>query len=337
MSEIKSKLNIIAEIAQGFEGNFEQSKLLIKAAAKAGANAVKFQLVYADELATADYQYYSLFKELEMEEAQWKSLKDYASSLGIQLIVDVFGEKSLAAAENIGIDTIKVHGTDVTNLGLLEAISSSSIEKVILGVGGAYWGEIENALQVLKSKNLVLLCGFQGYPTKSEDNHIGRMNVIKEKANVIHASFQMGFADHPGDEKFTSTICLVALGAGAEVIEKHLTLGKVMELEDFESALNPDEFHAFVIQLKTGKQAFGSYIEEEDFEMSEAEKTYRKNVRRDVVAQKEITQGETLNAQNVTLKRTANKDTIKQLELVLGKTVKNTIQKNQPVLTKDIN
>ena len=87
---MKSKVKIIAEIAQGFEGDLKQSKLFIKAASSAEANAVKFQLVYADELATADYQYYSLFKELEMEEAQWKLLKYYASSLGTQLIVDVF-------------------------------------------------------------------------------------------------------------------------------------------------------------------------------------------------------------------------------------------------------
>ena len=55
-------MKIIAEIAQGFEGNFEQSKLLIKAGAKAGADAVKFQLVYVDELATENYIHYSLFK-----------------------------------------------------------------------------------------------------------------------------------------------------------------------------------------------------------------------------------------------------------------------------------
>ena len=90
---MKNKLKIIAEIAQGFEGNFTQSKLLISAAAKSGADAVKFQLVYADELATADYQYYSLFKNLEMSEMQWKDLSDYAISLGSKLIVDVFGEK----------------------------------------------------------------------------------------------------------------------------------------------------------------------------------------------------------------------------------------------------
>ena len=334
---MKNRLNIIAEIAQGFEGNFELSKLFIKAAAKAGADSVKFQLVYADELSTSDYQYYGLFKELEMEDSKWKLLKDYASSLSIQFIVDVFGDKSLATAVNIGIDTVKVHGTDVTNIGLLEAISSSSIKRVILGVGGAYWSEIKKALEVLKSKQLVLLCGFQGYSTKTEDNHVNRMNVIKAKAKGIHVNFQMGFADHPGEDKFASTICLVAIGAGAEVIEKHLTLGKVMEMEDFESALNPDEFQEFITQLKTGKKAIGSYVEEEDFGMSEAEKTYRKNVLRDVVAQREITKGETLNTQNVTLKRTAMTDTIKQLELVLGKKVKYSIQKNQPISNKDIN
>ena len=93
---------------------------------------------------------------------------------------------------------------------------------MVLGVGGAHWGEIEQAIKVLKNKHLILLCGFQGYPTRTEDNHILRMNVIKEKVTVIHPNFQMGFADHPVEEQFASTFSLVALGAGAEVIENIL-------------------------------------------------------------------------------------------------------------------
>ena len=334
---MKKNLNIIAEIAQGFEGNFTQSKLLIKAAANSGADAVKFQLVYADELATGDYEFYSLFKNLEMTEVQWKDLSDYSISLGSKLIVDIFGKKSLKTAEKVGIDTVKVHGTDVTNLALLESIVSSSIKLVIIGVGGANWKEIENAIKILNSKSLILLCGFQGYPTKTIDNHISRMNVIKQKAKTIHSDFQMGFADHPEENQFSSTISLVAIGAGATTIEKHLTLGKVMEMEDFESAINPDEFQNYVKQVKTGKEALGQIIDDEDFGMSKAEKIYRENVRRDVVAKKEIAKGETLSVQNIILKRTNHKNTIKQLELVLGKTVKNVIHKNQPILIKDIN
>ena len=71
---MKKDIKKIAEIAQGFEGN-SQSKLLIKAAAKAG-RFVKFQLVYAEELSTTDYKYFKLFKNLEMEESKWKKLKE---------------------------------------------------------------------------------------------------------------------------------------------------------------------------------------------------------------------------------------------------------------------
>lgn len=337
MSQGKSNITIIAEIAQGFEGNFEQSKLLIKAAAKAGADAVKFQMVYADELAMVDYQHYSLFKELEMSETQWKTLNDYASSLGSQLIVDIFGEKSLRTAENIGVNTVKVHGTDVANQGLLEAIATSSIKKVILGVGGAYWGEIEKALKVLNSKALVLLCGFQGYPTKTEDNHIVRMNLIQRKAKSLHTNFEMGFADHPVEEKFSSTICLVALGAGAKVIEKHLTLGKIMELEDFESAINPDEFNDFVNQIRVGNKALGTTLDIPNFNMSSAEVTYRKNIRKDVVVNKNLIVGSILTIYDLELKRTNNPNAIKELKRVLNKTLLKPVKKNNPILNSDIN
>ena len=207
-----------------------------------------------------------------MEESKWKELKEYAISLGLKLIFDVFGEIGLKTAENIGIETIKVHGTDITNLALLKGIEISKINEVILGIGGAQWHEIEKAIKLLKRKTLILLCGFQGYPTKTEDNHIARMNLIKEKAKKIHSDFEMGFADHPSDSNLNSKISLVAIGAGAMIIEKHLTLGKVMQLEDFESALNPDEFKDFVINMKDGKKALGKSINKDDFGMSDAEK-----------------------------------------------------------------
>ena len=333
---MKNKLQIIAEIAQGFEGNFEQSKLLIKAAAKAGADAVKFQLVYADELATKDYQYYSLFQGLEMEVEKWRALNEYAHHLGIKFVVDVFGEQSLITAQEIGLSTIKIHGTDVTNVGLLEAVAASSIETVILGIGGSFWTEIATALNILDKKKLVLLCGFQAYPTKTEDNHIARMNVIAAKASTMHQNFSMGFADHPGEEQNANTISLVALGAGANCIEKHLTLGKVMELEDYESALNPDEFATFVDQLRVGEKALALGIDTDDFAMSRAEKQYRANVRRDVVAVNDLMEGQSIGPEDVTLKRTAQEGTIKQISSVIEKKLNNKVLKNQPIKIEDI-
>ena len=69
-------------------------------------------MVYADELSTVDYKHHSLFKELEMSDAQWKLLNDYALSFGTKLIVDVFGLKSLKTAQKININTVANHGID---------------------------------------------------------------------------------------------------------------------------------------------------------------------------------------------------------------------------------
>ena len=71
--------------------------------------------------------------------------------------------------------------------------------------------------------------------------------------------------------------------------------------------------------------------------MSRAEKKYRKNIRRDVVAKKEIIKGEILNEHKVTLKRNSNIGSIKEVKLVLGKQAKRLIKKDHPILTKDIN
>src|SRR5437660_12454431 len=96
------RIEIIAELAQGFEGRPEQARLLVRASAAAGADAAKFQLVYADELATPDYQYYDLFRSLEMPDAVWEALAKYAQALNIALYVAVFGERSIALAERVG-------------------------------------------------------------------------------------------------------------------------------------------------------------------------------------------------------------------------------------------
>jgi len=71
MKKKSKKPFIIAEAAQGFEGDPLLARLLVQAAARAGADAVKFQLVYADEIATPEYKYYDLFKKLEMPATCW--------------------------------------------------------------------------------------------------------------------------------------------------------------------------------------------------------------------------------------------------------------------------
>jgi sialic acid synthase SpsE len=330
-------IKIIAELAQGFEGKPEQARLLINAAAKAGADAAKFQLVYADELATPDYKYYDLFKSLEMSDEVWKGLAEYAAEQNIELHLDIFGSRSLKLAENIGAKTIKLHGTDIANTGLLNEVSKSSAECVFLGAGGAHLSELQNALAVLKNKVVVILLGFQGYPTPNDSNQVERVRLLKEKFDSASYNVKIGFSDHsePGSS-LSIAMSAMAIGAGAKYIEKHLTLGKVMMLEDFESALNPDEFYEFSKTLRDCDEALGSASSEEDFNMSESERGYRKMIRRHVVASRDLVEGSILQTFDLVLKRTSYEQIITDLKEVYDKKITNNISRNSAITFKDL-
>lgn len=331
------KLEIIAELAQGFEGQPEQARLLMKAAATAGADAAKYQLVYADELATPDYQYYDLFSSLEMEDEVWEGLAAYAQELGIRLYVDIFGQRSLQLAEQLGITTVKLHGTDISNIGFLEKIANSAVPKILLGAGGAYNGELERAIDILSNKEVIVLLGFQGYPTPNETNQIARVSFVANKICQTHANVSVGFADHaPPESPLRYALAATAIGAGAEVIEKHLTLGKVMKLEDHESALSPDEFAEFCDVIQGCFEAFGVYDQTEDFGMSDAEQGYRKMIRRHVVTSCDLPAGKKLVSSDLILKRSSSEQVITDLESVYGKMLKNELSINSPLSPGDI-
>lgn len=331
------KVEIIAELAQGFEGNLTQSKLLVKAAAKAGADAAKFQLVYADELATPDYEYYELFSSLEMSDADWLDIKKYCDELGIDLILDVFGEIGVALAEKLLIKTVKLHATDINNIGFLKNLAGSTVDRIMLGAGGAYADEIENAIKILDNKKIILFHGFQGYPTSLNENQVSRIDFWKSKfGHFSNVSF--GFSDHADPTNLSSvTLPVLAIGQGALVLEKHLTLGACMELEDHESAMNPDQFKIFVESIKDVSTAFGTSLSVNNFGMSGAESQYRKNIRRHVVVSHDVMSGEIVNSSDVVLKRTSAKQPLTEIKSVYGKKVSRSIAKNTPIIEGDIN
>ena len=331
------KIEIIAELAQGFEGRPEQANLLLKAAAAAGADAAKYQLVYADELATPDYKYYDLFKSLEMADEAWESLAIKAMELGIHLHLDIFGTRSLQLAERIGVAAVKLHGTDIANVGLLHEVANSKLPRVLLGAGGAHASELQQALQILIEKQIVVILGFQGYPTPNEANQIDRVRLVIKTLGSVHPNVTLGFADHASpDSPLKYAIAATAIGAGARVIEKHLTIGRVMKLEDHESALNPDEFSEFSMILRDCEQALGKSNDSYDYNMSEAEHEYRKMIRRHVVAKQNLSKGSKIRPADIVLKRTSSDQAITDMSLVYQKTMRRDVLINEPISKMDV-
>ena len=328
---MKPELEIVAEVAQGFEGCDKQAALLVRAAASAGADTVKFQLVYADELATPDYVYYDLFKGLEMLDSDWEALAALAQGKELRLDLDVFGPRSLDLAVSLGA-AIKLHGTDTSNIGFLKEVTKRSPKKIILGAGGAQVDEIDAALDILGDLNVVVMLGFQAYPTPGADNQIARVGTLVERYKG-RDNITIGFGDHAQPEEgFALPFSAAALGAGARVIEKHITLGRGMEIEDFESALNPDEFKTYVDALRATDAALGMPSDQPDFGMSDSEKSYRSMIRRHVVAREELTAGTVLSPEMVELKRTSAEEPIYDVKDVYDRTLREDIKLGAPIL-----
>ncbi len=327
-----NKIQIIAEIAQGYEGNPTYSQLFVKAAAASGADAVKFQLIYADELATPDYKYYNLFKSLEMSDEDWRNIANLAIENNIALHLDIFGEKSIHLAEALDVEAVKIHGTDVANKRLLNIVSQTKIKQVILGAGGALQSEISVALDILKNKEVILLFGFQSYPTANSDNHINRIKLAIDIFSKQHPFLKIGFADHANPEtNIHLGLGVMAISSGAVVLEKHLTLAKSMKMEDHESALNPDEFLEYVNFIHECAKALGIVSLDNDFGMSESELGYRKMIRRHVVTIDAVLQGDVFRIENLALKRTSSIQALTSISEAEGKKSSKFIPPNSPV------
>lgn len=330
-------IEIIAELGQGFEGRPEQARLLVRASAAAGADAAKFQLVYADELATPDYRYYDLFRSLEMPDAVWEELARYAQELNIALYLDVFGARSIALAEHVGARALKIHGTDIANVNLLHQIAQTAVPKILLGAGGAFLPEIEQAIHLLADKEIVILLGFQSYPTPTDANQIARVRMLSDLLSTRNPNVTLGVADHASSGNLLRVaLAATALGAGARVFEKHLTLGEVMKMEDHEAALNPDRFAEFVTVVHDCARAYGECNGAADFGMSLAEQSYRKMIQRHVVASRDLTKYSRISPGDLVLKRTSAEQVITDLDQVYKKILKRDLQNNGPILPDDI-
>lgn len=321
---MNKKLKIIAEAAQGYEGNYFLAKKLMQAAIKANCDAIKYQLVYADELCTEDYKHYKLFKSLELKDDNWRSLKDLSKEYNIELQFDIFGNKSLDLSEKLNIKTVKIHPTDISNNGLLDRLSKSKIKNIILGIGGANLYEIKKVLKIFKKKNLILMLGFQNYPTPTNKNNLSRYDIIKKFLNnQNHNSIQIGFADHePFNSPLKYLVPATAIGKGFNIIEKHITLKLDRKLEDFETALFPDEFKLFCKQMRECFSSIGFSNHQPFFGMSREEINYRNNVRKHVVANKNLSKNKKISLKDVSLKRSSQKNYITDINEVIGKKLK---------------
>lgn len=299
---------IIAEAGVNHNGSIEIAKRLIEEAAKAGANAVKFQSFRAEKLVTknaqkASYQkettgndegQYEMIKRLELDYHKHEELMDYAKEKGILFLSSPFDLESIDLLERLGLEIFKIPSGEITNYPYLVKIASLR-KKIILSTGMANLSEIEDALEVLQkhgAKDITVLHCNTEYPTPMEDVNLSAMLTIRDAFKV-----PVGYSDHTEGIE----IPIAAVAIGAKVIEKHFTLDKLMEGPDHRASLEPKELQAMVAAIRNIEQAMGNGKKTP----SDSEKKNKAVVRKSIVAARDIREGELLTEENLTVKRPA--------------------------------
>lgn len=291
-------MTIVAEAAQGFEGDPTLARMLVRAAAVGRADLVKFQLVFADELATPAYRHHSLFRQLEMPEAAWETVAAEAARRGVGLVFDVYGPASLRLAAKLGAQVVKVHSTDFFNQSLIDE-ALAEMPRVFFSAGGIEVDEVAALLGRVgrDAERLTLLYGFQSEPTATADNHLRRLAAYRHRFPGLALGF-MDHADGASDE--AGWLGLLALPFGISVLEKHISLDRGLELEDYVSAVDAAGFARYVERVRAAEAALGC----DDLTLSPAERAYRGRALKVVVAARPLAAGAALGDDDVALLRT---------------------------------
>lgn len=313
--DFMDKVFIVAEIGCNHNGSKEMAYKLVDEAKACGVDAVKFQIFKAAELISryapkAEYQKQTtgtadsqleMTAKLELSQADYLELKDYAESQGLVVFSTPFDLGSVEFLESIKQKLWKIPSGEITNLPYLEKIGSIKIpdKKIILSTGMANLEEIENCLDILtkagtaRSDIILLHCNTE-YPTPDGDVNLLAINDLQEHFPQI----AIGFSDH-------SVGFVAAIGAtmlGARLIEKHFTLDKNLPGPDHKASVTPDELRLLVKNVRRMEQMAGSGHKI----VTKSERKNKIVARKSIVARSEIKKGELFSVDNITCKRPGN-------------------------------
>src|SRR3989338_1299477 len=296
---------VVAEIGCNHNGNVELAKKMIEEAAKAGADAVKFQKRDVDETFIKEmrdqkqtktlvfgktYGDYRRFEEMTLEE--FKEIKRHAEKLGLFFFVTPFDFKSVDFLEELQVDAYKISSFDVTNFPLVERIAQLK-KPIILSVGMSSLEEIDGCLNtIFKHHNEVIInhC-ISTYPTPLNDVHLRNILYLKERYHPL----PIGYSGH--EKGIMPTIMACAMGATA--VERHVTIDKNLPGPDHATvSLDMNELRDLVLHLRNLEVAFG------DFQkiIRESEVRAREKHSKSIVAKTRIPVGTTIGIEMLTFK-----------------------------------
>lgn len=338
-----NKTVIIAEAGVNHNGDLERAKELIKVAAKAGADFVKFQTFKADKIVSkeakkASYQsknmkdgddsQYNMLKKLEIPDAWYPELLALCKKENIKFLSTGFDNESIDFLNDLPIELFKIPSGELTNKPYLYHIAKKK-KPVVLSTGMADIKEIKDAVEVLidagldKSNLAVLHCNTE-YPTPMEDVNLKAMLHIQREIGV-----EIGYSDHTlGIE-----VPIAAVALGAKVIEKHFTLDRNLPGPDHKASLEPDELVAMVTAIRNIEMAIsGNGIKAP----SKSEMPNKAIARKSIHTLNAIEKGHILQESDLIMRRPGDGISPMEIDQIVGRKLKSDLDADVKLLQEHL-
>ena len=307
------------------------AKALIDAAADANGDAIKFQILDPDRLVsdrklpfsydvvvddtgateTVTEPLYDILCRRALTPEEWKEVKAHADSRSLPFFATVAFPEEISLLEDLECHSVKIASADVNHWPLIRKAAKTGM-CLQLDTGNSTLGEIENAVEIIKSEGndqiIIHQCP-SGYPARLESINLNIIPTLKRMFPGIPAAF----SDHTPDYDMD----LAAVALGANLVEKTITLDRMTRSVEHIMSLEPSQMQQFVNSIRAVEIALGSSRRI----MTEEEKTKRLAMRRSIHVHADLPLGHRIGEDDLDYRRPGYGIPPDQTDLVVGATL----------------
>jgi sialic acid synthase SpsE len=303
---------IVFEAGPTHDG-LESAKKLVTHAARAGAHAVKFQLVDPDRLMadrkqmfsyevlvdrktgateTVEESLYDILVRRTLTKNEWRELKAHSDREGVAFFSTVVFEDEIDLLVELNCHSIKIASGDVNHFPLIRLAARTGM-CIQIDTGNSNLGEIESAVDIIRSEgneNIIIHQCPSGYPAHLDSINLRIIQTLRQMF-----PYPTAFSDHtPG-----ATMDIAAVAMGANLVEKTITLDRMTRSVEHVMSIEPEEMHEFVRTITDLERAMGNPRRI----MHDVERKRRLAIRRSVFLDQPVQKGDALGSAKVLFRR----------------------------------
>jgi N-acetylneuraminate synthase/N,N'-diacetyllegionaminate synthase len=323
---------LIAEIGNNHEGDSRAAAALVDRALDCGAHIVKFQLIEPERLVSADQtERVRQLSRFKLPISVYQDMARRVRARGGMFMASAFDVDTLAAILPT-LDAVKIASGDL-DFDPLIALAAKSGKPVVLSTGMATLPEIEHAVATFRAalpagahleERLALLHCVSLYPTQAEQANLRGIATLHERFGLV-----TGYSDHV----MGIDVAVMALGAGARIVEKHFTLDKnTSSFRDHALAADPGELARLAALVRQAGGILGEGTKDESI----ADRASARAVRRSVVAARSLPEGAVLLAADLDFLRPASGLPPTRVAELLGRRLRRALRRHELIRLEDV-